>query len=105
VTPSKQAELARAREEIAKLGLSPAQASAGLQLLQNSPPLPLTVWFDSHQLMRQMSVAFQLGGLAGGQLVMTITRYGAPVRITAPAPSDTISFQEFLKTAGQLGGS
>ena len=96
VTPSRSATLAWARPEIAKLGLSPAQASADLQYLQNSPPPTMTVWFDSHQLMREVSITVVStspdgSGPDGGQLVIDFTHYGVPVHITAPASSDAVS--------------
>ena len=96
VTPSKQAMIAAARQEFAKLGLSPAQVSAEVQIVQRTPPVTVTVWFDSHQLTRQMSVAMQLSGVVGSgsvsaQMVVNFTHYGVPVHINAPAPSDTLS--------------
>jgi hypothetical protein len=96
VTPSKQAMFAAARQEFVKLGLSPAQVSAELQVMQRTPPVTVTVWFDSHQLTRQMSVAMQLSGVVGSgsvsaQMIVNFTHYGVPVHITTPAPSDTLS--------------
>lgn len=32
---------------------------------------------------------------------MNVTHYGVPVHITTPAPSDTISYQQFMKMLGQ----
>jgi hypothetical protein len=92
VTPSEQAMLAGARQEFAKLGLSPTQVSAEILVLQRTPPLTVTVWFDSHQLTRAMSVAMQLSGVASSgsvnaQIVMDFTHYGVPVRIVTPVPS------------------
>jgi hypothetical protein len=29
-------------------------------------------------------------------MVMTFTHYGAPVKVTAPAQSDVVSFQQYL---------
>jgi hypothetical protein len=94
--------LAEARQALARLGLPPDQMSAALQLAQSMQPPTMTVWFDSRQLMRQMIVTLQFGGVAGsgsvgGQMVVNFTRYGVPVHITAPAPSDTISLQQFMK--------
>jgi len=96
VTPSEQAMVAAARQEFAKLGLSPAQVSAELQIVQRTPPATVTVWFDSHQLTRQISVAMQLSGVVGSgsvsaQMVVNFTHYGVPVHINAPAASDTLS--------------
>jgi hypothetical protein len=55
-----------------------------------------TLWIDSAGLVREMSIGMQMsvdvqaGNTAfGGNLVMDFTKYGVPVHITPPAPSDT----------------
>jgi hypothetical protein len=111
VTPSKQAMLAGAQEEYAKLGLSQAETNAALQALQAATPPTITAWFDSQQLACQVDVYLQIGtpttssGSAGVQMAMTFTHYGAPVKVTVPAPSDTISLQQLLKAATSAGSS
>lgn len=114
VTPTEQAVLSGAQKEFAKLGLSPAETSTGLQALESVPPSTVTVWVDSHQLTRQMSVALQLNGVAasgsiGGQVAVDFTHYGVPVHIATPALSDTLSYQQFIqqftKTVDQQIGS
>ena len=104
VTPTRQAVIAAARQEWARLGLSSAETAAAQQLLANSTPPTLTVWFDQgRQLACQVDVYMQLslGNGAGSgsapatettQLLMTFSHYGVPVTITPPAKSDTISF-------------
>jgi hypothetical protein len=106
VTPTVQAMVAAAQQEWAKLGLSASQTAWARQYLENSTPPTLTVWFDQQrQLACQVDVYMQLStGVSGApgsgpstntvEVLMTFTHYGAPVTITPPAPSDTISFQE-----------
>ena len=67
----------------------------------------ITVWFDTQALLREMSVQLslqvQLGSAndsAGGDVFMDFTNYGAPVKIAAPAASDTISYKSFLQSLG-----
>jgi hypothetical protein len=103
VTPTKQAMIASAKAEIAKLGLSSAMASLELSLVQGMSPPTVTVWIDAQGLVRQMSMSQQRIGLgSGGSFTMLVdfSHFGAPVLITPPAPSDTISYKSFLQTAG-----
>jgi hypothetical protein len=103
VTPSKQAMLTGAKQEYLKLGLSDAQATAALQVLQNAAPPTITVWFGDHsQLACQMSVSMPMGppssaGSNEAQVVMSFTHYGVPVKVTAPAAADTVTLQQLLK--------
>jgi hypothetical protein len=105
VTPSRQGMLAAARQEYAKLGLSIADTEAALQILQAEQPPTITAWFDlSRELACQVSVDMQFGSPTSAssnaaRMVMSFTHYGEPVKITAPAPSDTISLQDLLKAA------
>ncbi len=104
VTPTRQAVIAAARQEWARLGLSSSETAAAQQVLANSTPPTVTVWFDpGRQLACQVDVYLQLslGNGAGSgsapatettQLLMTFSHYGVPVTITPPAKSDTISF-------------
>jgi len=112
VTPSRAAMLAGAKAEYAKLGLSHAETNAAVQALQSATPPTIAVWFDSqHQLACQEDIYLQVGapatasGSVGVQMVMTFTHYGAATKITAPAPSDTISLQQLLKAATSSGSS
>jgi hypothetical protein len=71
----------------------------------DDPQSATTVWAASDQLLCQLSVVVRqsssAGSLAaGGQLVMDFTHYGAPVRITAPAQSDTESGPRWLAGLG-----
>ncbi len=107
VTPSKQAMLAGAQAEWAKMGLSQDQTSAALQALQGTTPPTITAWFDSQrQLACQVTVDMQVGapssaGTDDVQMVMTFTRYGVPVQVTAPAAADTVSLQQFAQAASR----
>jgi hypothetical protein len=110
VTPSRQAMLAGAKAEYAKLGVSEAQTNAALQGLQAATPPTITAWFDSrHQLACRVDAYLQVGapiassGSVGVQMVMTFTHYGAPVSVTAPAASDTIALHQLLKAATSPG--
>ncbi len=101
VTPSRQAMITGARQEFAKLGLPPSMTNLELRLLQGMSPPTIRAWFDADGLLREMSVNLQIDGLSGGvsgDVVMEFSHYGSPVRITAPAPSDTISYKSFLRT-------
>jgi hypothetical protein len=102
VTPTRQALLAAAHQESAKLGLSASWATAIQQTLEKMTPA-LTVWLDpNRQITCQLAVYLQVSteGLAGWEKVpstidapvlMTFTHYGVPVTITPPARSHTIS--------------
>jgi hypothetical protein len=100
VTPSRQAMMAAVQKEISALKLSASEAG----LVRSFAPPTITVWLDAHGVLHQMSVGLQLGGLTGtavsGSVTETFSNYGAPVQITAPAPSDVISDQAFLQMAG-----
>ena len=104
MTPTQQAMLAAAQQEWARLGLSSSETAAALRVLENSTPPTLTVWFDPQtELACQLDVYMQfstgtpaVSGTAPpavtAQMLATFTHYGVPVHITAPAPSDTVSF-------------
>jgi hypothetical protein len=102
VTPSRQAMLAGAEQEWARMGLSDAQTTAARQALQGMTPPTITAWFDAtRQLACQLTIETQVGaptlaGSGSAQMVLTFTHYGVPVKVTAPAPSDTISLQQLL---------
>jgi hypothetical protein len=108
VTPGKQAMIAAVRKQIANLGLSPAVGDLELSLVQGMSPPTLTVWIDAQGLMQQMSVGLQMSALGtsvSANMVVDFSHFGAPVLITAPAPSDTISYKSFLQTIGLSGTS
>jgi len=104
VTPSQQAALAAEKKEWAEQGLSSSATAAAGQALKNSTPPTISVWLDpTRKLVCELDIALQLGtGTPAGsgrelatesiQMALTFTRYGAPVDITIPAESDTVSF-------------
>ncbi|MBO0824859.1 MAG: hypothetical protein J2P27_13520 [Actinobacteria bacterium] len=98
VTPTRQAVIAEAQREWARLGLTKAQRSVALQVIRSSTPAPVTIWFESkRQLACQLDVQMQVSnpnatGTTGTQMTMTFGRYGVPVKIKAPAVSDTVLF-------------
>ena len=101
VTPSRQAMAAAAQQEWTKLGLSSSEMAAARQMLENPKPPTITVWVDPKaQLVCQVDAYLQFstrprGGAPSAnsfQMLMTFTHYGAPVHISVPAPSDTLSF-------------
>ncbi len=107
VTPTRQAMVTAAEAEGPKIGLSQAETGAAVQALQHASPPRITVWFDSRrQLACQLTVDTQVGvptlaGSGGAQMIMTFTHYAVPVKITAPAPSDTVSLEQLLHGAQQ----
>lgn len=107
VTPGRQAMIAAARQESAKLGLRGASESEALQAIGSMLQPKITVCFDAQGLLRQMSMRLGMQLQAGSSkdafdatMVMNFTNYGTPVRISAPPPSDTISYSSFLKGLG-----
>jgi hypothetical protein len=100
VIPTKQAMISAARKEFSSLGLPAAVTSAELSMIKAMSPPTTTIWLDAHGIMRQMSVSLQVGGLSnvgGSDLVMGFYHYGALVQISAPAPSDVVSYKALLK--------
>jgi hypothetical protein len=100
VTPSKQSMIASARAEQSSLGISPSASSQELQMIQGMTPPTITIWIDAQNLVREMSMNLQIGGVGtatSADMVMDFSHYGTPVTITAPAPSDTISWSTFLQ--------
>jgi hypothetical protein len=105
VTPTKAALLASVRAEFARLGFSSAMVDQEVTLAQQMVPPTVTVWLDAQGLMREMSlnVSLQTGGSAAGivgSMVIYVSDYGAQVQITAPPPSQVISWYSFLKAVG-----
>jgi hypothetical protein len=99
VTPSVKAMLAAAKKESAELGLPAAMSDLEQNLVRTMSPT-LAVWIDAQGLVHEMSLNLQmttLGSAASATVVMDFTHFGAPVHITAPAPSDTISYKSFLQ--------
>jgi hypothetical protein len=101
VTPTRQALLATVEREWAQLGLSHADTTSALQLLQKASPPPITTWIDpKHQLLCELSIDMQFSdGAASGppraslvQMIVDFTHYGVPVSISQPAKSDVILF-------------
>jgi hypothetical protein len=106
IVPSEASISKAAQGELSQLGLSQSQTSRILSALQSTPPPTITVWFDSSHLLRQTSVNLSMGGaLSGSSFVMqmNVDRYGVPVSITPPSPSDTVTFQQFLQDTQKAG--
>jgi hypothetical protein len=91
---------------LSSAGVSSSEKAAILQVLQDSPPPTVKVWFDAAQLLRRMSAELTLNGMGGsagpvrGTMTMDFSHYGAPVSITAPAPSDVMSYTQFQHLTG-----
>ncbi|HXW88740.1 MAG TPA: hypothetical protein VEJ42_10825 [Streptosporangiaceae bacterium] len=105
VTPTKQATIDAAKTEFAKLGYSPAVTGQLLTMVQGTSPPTVTIWLDSRGLVREMSesLGVQASGPGSGvsvSMVIDVSGYGSPVAITAPPPSQTISYQSLLKATG-----
>jgi hypothetical protein len=104
VTPSTQTMIAGARAEQASLGVPSATTNQELQLIRGMSPPTITLWIDGQNLVREMSMNLQtsvVGTTASADMVVDFSNYGAPVQITAPAPSDTISYPSFLQKLTQ----
>ena len=102
--------IAAARKELAQLGLNGGSASSVLQAMASLLQPTYTVWFDAQGLLREMSVQLSLQMQLGstndspdGAVFMDFTNYGAPVKIAAPAASDTLSYTSFLRSLGASG--
>ena len=105
VTPTKAALLAAVRTYFAKLGFSPAVTQQELSLAQQMLPPTITVWLDAQGMVREMGVKVGVqvsgsGSAATGDVVVDFSNYGSPVHVSAPAPSDTISYSSFLRALG-----
>jgi hypothetical protein len=105
VLPTERALLAAVRTEFAKLGLSQAAIDQQVSLARGMLPPTVTVWLDAQGIVREMTVNLSVqvsgsGQPAYGSIVLDFTNYGSPVRITAPPPSDTISYPAFLQALG-----
>jgi hypothetical protein len=108
VTPSTQAMLAGAREESASLGVSSATTDQELQLIKGMSPPTITVWIDTHGIVQEMSIDLQVnvdGTGDSADMTMAFSHFGVPVTVTAPAPSDTISFSSFLQNLDHGGAT
>jgi hypothetical protein len=99
VTPSTQAMVAGAT----KLGLSPATTSQELQQIKGMSPPTVTLWIDAQGIVQQMNINLQVNVEGTGDsatMTMNFSHFGTPVTITAPAPSETISFSSFVQKLG-----
>jgi hypothetical protein len=104
VVPSTQALVTVVQQEWVHLGLPAKDRGAAMQALQKEVAAPITAWFDPHrQLACEMTVDMQLTNAATPawskqptaaivQMTADFTHYGVPVRITAPAGSDSVLF-------------
>ena len=103
VVPTKAAIVAGAERSIQTAGLTPDQIATLKQAMEQVPPPTFTIWIDKAQLARRMTMVMDLGGSSGGSGTIStdFIRYGVPVSITAPPPSDVSSYADFLKAAGQ----
>jgi hypothetical protein len=89
VTPGKQAMAAAAQAD-AQLGISSADLA---------PPV-IGVWFSSQRLLCQLTGSGSASGASASvsdTMVLNFSDWGSPVHITAPAASDIISYQDFLR--------
>jgi hypothetical protein len=97
VTPSRQEVQSEIQQEVQQNQITAITA----QQMQQAPNLlgsfTTDVWIDGSGLVRQENVNLA-GGSAGITAKATVTyqNYGTPVSISAPAPSDVISFNQFL---------
>lgn len=108
IVPSKASMLKASQDELSQLGFSSSEASQIQSTIESSAAPTITVWFDSSHLLRQTQMSLTMGGaLSGGafSLEMDVDHYGVPVSVTAPAASDTVSFQQFLQDAQKAGSS
>lgn len=105
VIPDRQAMLAAAEQEFQAMGLTRAERQAAMTQVDTMNPPQIEVWFDPQGLTRQMGIDMSLGGVSSGSAVLTMTfiRYGVPVQISVPSPSDVMTYQQFMKMAGQQG--
>jgi hypothetical protein len=107
VVPSKASMEKTAQDEFSKLGLDPSQTAQLQQTLDALQPPTISIWLDSSHLVRRASVDLNFGSAlaASGSVYMDFDHYGAPVTVTAPSPSDTVSFQQFLQDVQKAGSS
>jgi len=108
VTINPKAMIAALQKEDAASGLPAGTADSEKKLVQGMSPLTLTVWLDANRFIRQMSLNVQmseLGTSESASIVIDLSRLGAPVHITAPAPSDTISYKSLVQDAAKHGGN
>lgn len=107
VTTGKSAVIAGAKTALAVSGVPAGVASGELKAIENMQPPVYTVWFSAQGLLRRMSVRLQTASApASGMdvnLVLDFTDYGAPVHITAPASSETISYASLQRLEGGNG--
>jgi len=100
--------LASVRAEFTKLGSSPAMISQEVSVAEGMLPPTFTIWLAAQGLMREMSMnlGLQTGGSTGAVSVgidIYVSYYGSQVQVTAPAASDVLSYQSFLKSLGTKG--
>jgi hypothetical protein len=108
VTPSTQAMLAGARAESANLEVSSATTNQELQQIKGMSPPTITVWIDAHGIVQEMSINLQInvdGTADSADMTMDFSHFGVPVTVTAPAPSETISFSSFVQNLDHGGAT
>ena len=108
VTPSRQAMVTETREQDARQGVSGSVTEQDVQLAQDTPPPTIAIWADGLGLIHEMSVKLPINvqgaSASGGNIDVDISHFGAPLSITVPPPSDTISYPAFLKDLGNKNG-
>ena len=106
VTPTRQAILAAASQEAARLGLPPAVTSQFSSVVASEPIPTYRVWFDAQGLLRQMDMSLQTTavGTISATATVDFSDYGSPVQITAPASSEVIPLSSLLRTLGKSNG-
>lgn len=94
VTIGKSAMITGAKTALAAGGVSANVAAGELKTIKNMRPPVYKVWISAQGLLRRMSVQLRTAGTqaSGVNLVVDFTDYGAPVHVTAPAPSKIISY-------------
>jgi hypothetical protein len=108
VTPSTQAMIAGAKQESADLGVSSATAEQELQQIKSMSPPTITVWIDGMSIVQEISMDLQInvdGTGDSADMTMDFSHFEAPVTLTAPAPSETISFSSFLQKLNHGGAT
>jgi hypothetical protein len=109
VTPSVRMIAEGIKEEFGALGVSSGITDQELNQLSGAfSPLTMTIWIDQQHLVREMGINLQLNSSAGSSadalsadVVTDFSNYGAPVRIVAPPPADTISATSLLQLSAQ----
>jgi hypothetical protein len=67
---------------------------------------PVEVWIDGQGLLRREKVTVRMPSQGSTMtMVIGLSHFGAPVHVTAPPPSQTSDFQQFVSQAGTSAGA